>query len=226
MLIKVSRQNFNATLDASFQIEPISSGERPNAQVTVSGAPEINSAFARNGFGHNNGFAREPLDAPNVTLLAHVARRGDIEVGAGSWLAGPESPGAIEGVEIRAPQRPGLRIETQALVLTRPARWSDWAAQGVFVGSRGRALALGGLRLRLVGEEADRFSLAVDALFLGSPIVSKRGRELEFISAAGADPLVGLRLAVVPERTSHVSGAVDAPRREPRVRVFRASTGG
>jgi len=218
LLIKVKRQDNNSSLDASFQIEPISGEARPNALVSLSGASEAGFEFAGNG-------ADLSREVGGVSLLAHVARRGDVEVGAGVWAAGPESPGAIEGFEIRGPQRPDLRIEAQALVLTRPTRWLDWVPQGVFAGSRGRALPLCGLRLRIAGEAAQHFTLAADALFLGSPIASKRGRELEFVSAAGADPLVGLRLAVLPVQASHVSGAVAVTRREPRVRVFRATTG-
>lgn len=227
LLIKVKRQNDTSSLDASFQIEPISGEARPNALVTVTGSAQVGFAgFGLELAGKGAVGSREVAAVPLVSLLAHVARRGDVEVGAGVWAAGPESPAAIEGFEIRGPQRPGLRVEAQAMALTRPTRWLDWVPQGVFAGSRGRALPLGGLRLRLAGEAAEHFTLAADALFLGSPIASKRGRELEFVSAAGADPLVGLRLAILPEKVTHVSGAVAAaPRGEPRVRVFRATTG-
>ena len=97
---------------------------------------------------------------PSFSILGHLSRRGDVEVAAGEWLGGPQLPRAIEGLEIRAPQGSNTRIEMQVLVGTDPPRWLDWVAHGVFVGTRQRALPLSGIRLRLVGSDADRFEPA------------------------------------------------------------------
>jgi hypothetical protein len=217
--VKILRQSVRASLDASFLLEPIGS---ENAASTV--APNGGSAVAPASLFPVDGTAK-------FSLLAHVSRRGDIEVGAGEWVAGPQAPAAIEGIEIRATWASGPRIEIQPMVASNPPRWLDWTPAGVFAGSRGRFLSLAGLRIRLVGDGAARFVLSADALFLGSAIVSKRGREIELVGAAGSDPLVGLRLDMAPEAVSAVNTAAAAdaafsPRRtEPRVRVFRAAVG-
>jgi hypothetical protein len=115
-------------------------------------------------------------------------------------------------------------------VATDPLRWLDWAPMGSFAGTRRRALSLAGLRLRLVGEGASRFVLSADALFLGSPVQSRRGREIELVGAVGGDPLVGLRLEVTPaeslaSQAAIVAGvAVAEQRPESRIKVFRAAS--
>jgi hypothetical protein len=96
----------------------------------------------------------------------------------------------------------------------------------VFAGSRGRNQPLLGLRLRLTGDLAHRFTINADTLFLGSPILTKRGREVECVSYAGRDPLVGFRFEICPERRLSVRPSVSIPERDaesPRVRVFRAA---
>ena len=223
--VKVMRQSVGASMDAVFRLEPIFGVGRVSSAVSEDGAAaEVASAPAA-------------VDGSRLRLLAHVSRRGDVEVGAGEWVGGPNAPAAIEGLEIRGSLAPDLRIEIQALVGTNPLRWMDWVAPGVYAGSRGRALVLAGLRLRLVGEAASRHVISAEALFLGSPILCKRGREIELVGGAGGDPLVGLRLEVAPAaaaaaassmleavgNAASVNMALAPQRSEPRVRVFRAA---
>jgi hypothetical protein len=217
--VKIMRQSVRASLDASFRLEPVIGAERSASTFAPGGGQAAPAPFV-------------PVEgARKFSILAHVSRRGDIEVGAGEWVAGPQSPAAIEGIEIRASWASGPRIEIQPLVASNPPRWLDWTPAGVFAGSRGRFLSLAGLRIRLVGEEAARFILSADALFLGSAIVSRRGREIELVGAAGSDPLVGLRLDMALEAASVIGNGLTADaafspqRTEPRVRVFRAAVG-
>ena len=85
-----------------------------------------------------------------------------------------------------------------------------------------------GLRLRLTGDQAHCSIVNADALFLGSPIMNRRGREIECVSQAGRDPLVGFRFEICPERRLSVRSTGSLPERdaEPRVRVFRAAAAG
>ena len=171
-------------MDAVFRIEPVSGVERAGAAARLeAGSPNALPTFS-------GGDAK-------FKLLAHVSRRGDVDVGAGEWVAGPNAPAAIEGLEIRGSANSALRFELQPLVATTPPRWLDWVSSGGFAGTRGRGLPLAGVRVRLVGAEASRFVLSADALFLGSAIQSKRGQEIELIGSPGGDPLVGLSLDVV-----------------------------
>jgi hypothetical protein len=87
--------------------------------------------------------------------------------------------------------------------------------------------------MRLVGPSAERFLLQVEALFLGSAILARKGREVELVGSGGVDPLVGLRLTLSPLALASVEGltpvrgpvaesAVREQRGESRVKVFRA----
>jgi hypothetical protein len=212
--LKIRAQGVEGSLDASFRIEPILYAGAPAAVAPQAAAQDAGGA----------GFK----------LVGHVARRGDVAVDPGVWIAGPESPAPIEGVGVLGALPAGLGVEIQPLVGTSPPRWLDWAPPGAFVGTRGRALPLVGLRMRLAGERAADFDLAVDALFLGSPIVSRRGRDIEVIGPAAGDPLVGLRLDLVSggvesdiraqDQASPESHSVER-RKERKMRVFRAAAG-
>lgn len=223
LLIKLIRQSADSSFEATFRLEFVVAGDAAASSVTVGASADARGQVANDVDG-------------GLRLCAHVARRGDVEVSAAQWVAGPGAPAAIEGVEIRGALPGGVRIDTQVLVATNPPRWLDWAPAGVFAGTRGRAMPLAGVRLKLSGRFAERFVICADALFLGSAIVSKRGSEIELVGSGGADPLVGLRLDVAPAAPANIahdahlsSAAVNSvileQRNEPRVRVFRAQTG-
>jgi hypothetical protein len=78
----------------------------------------------------------------------------------------------------------------------------------------------------LQGAAAESLELAAEALFLGSLVTAKRGREIELVSNTGADPMVGLKLGlrVVEKAAVAPFSVVGGNERGPRVRVFRAST--
>lgn len=153
-------------------------------------------------------------------LTGHLSRRGDVQVGSGQWLGGPRQPLPIEGLQVARLPR-GVDLEYQVLVGTRPAQWSPWMRAGEFAGTRGKALSLLGVRLRLGGEAAAR--IRAEALFLGAPVVSRTGRQVEFIGVSERDPLVGLSLAIdVAEDAGRAEPRRVAPEGAGRVRVFRA----
>jgi hypothetical protein len=161
---------------------------------------------------------------PVVSFLAHIANVGDASFGQNVWAGGPQSPGAVEGLQIICDAESPL--EMQVLVGGRPARWSDWVGAGNYSGTRGYGLPLLGLRLRL-RPEAVGLEIVAEALFLGALVASQRGRVVEFVSGSGVDPLVGVKIALeaAAERRPGASGGAEtsASVREPRVRVFRAS---
>lgn len=220
--IKLIRQNIDASFEASFRLE-----------FVVPGGGEVDSVLGR---APEVAIERGCIDAASsLRVCAHVARRGDVEVPAAQWVAGPGAPAAIEGIEIRGALPEGVRIYTQVLVPTNPPRWLEWAPEGVYAGTRGRAMPLVGLRLRLGGEAAARFVIRGEALFLGAAVVSKRAREVEFVGSGAADPLVGFRLDL--ESASPVAADVKPPKSRvtasqaamehqagSRVRVFRAAS--
>ena len=86
----------------------------------------------------------------------------------------------------------GRRESTPSFKCCRRAKsskWSGWIGAGAFAGSRGESRPFSGVRLRLTGDQAHHFILNAEAVFLGSAIMSKRGREVECVSQAGRDPL-------------------------------------
>lgn len=214
--IKLSRRSVEAAFDASFKIELISAAipTAPHA-----GANPAVEAFADNSLG--------------LRIRAHVARRGDVEVGDAEWVAGPNAPAAIEGLEVCGVLPAGLQIEMQVLIAASRPCWLDWTAPNVFCGTRGRATPLLGVRFRLVGPASASFVINAEALFLGSPLVACRGVNVELLSPSGVDPLVGLKLGLSLLVPAHVdvddrySGAT-APyalqecKAQSRVRIYRA----
>ncbi|MCZ8375766.1 MAG: hypothetical protein O9342_10345 [Beijerinckiaceae bacterium] len=145
-------------------------------------------------------------------LIGHVARRGDIKVGNGNWICGPEAPMAIEGLQILWPEAPeGVDILLSAVVGTTTRRPQPPVRIGHFAGTRQKASPLVGLTLNLTGAATHLYSLTVEALFLGSPIVTKTGPYIELSGPTGMEPLVGLRLKVSgPDLDESVPASIPA----------------
>ena len=206
VVIGLRRGAADSSLDASFRLEPI---------VLADAATPVT--------------ASEPLALAATTpaplsFRAHLANIGDADFAQGVWVGGPDRPAALEGLQIVA--EAGAALEMQVLVGSRPPRWSEWVGAGQFAGTRGHNLSLVGVRLRLKPEAAG-VEIAAEALFLGALVAAQRGRQVEFVSPSGVDPLVGVKFAVQPalDMAERGVGGAETParERESRVRVFRAS---
>jgi hypothetical protein len=117
----------------------------------------------------------EPVAAPEV--MAHIQRMGDVGCKLGEWLGEKGSRQWIEGFGMApgngiAPED----IEYQA-VLGR--NWlSPWVDGGKFCGSRGMALPLLGIKVRLKGAVAKTFECSYSATFVdGSAVGPVNGGE-------------------------------------------------
>jgi Clostridial hydrophobic W len=100
-----------------------------------------------------------------MEMVAHIQGRGDVGAMLGDWLGEKGSKSWIEGFGI-APNKvvAPKDIEYQA-VLGRG--WlSPWVEGGQFCGSRGMALPVLGLRLRLRGAAADTHDVFYSATFV------------------------------------------------------------
>ncbi len=134
----------------------------------------------------------------DVSVLAHVSRRGDVVLPAGDWICGPQLPMAIEGLELRWKNRPaGIDLMTSVTVKSREIKAIGPVVSGQFAGTRGKAAPLTGVTFTLSGPDAGSYILRCDAVFLGSPVTSKSGRTIELSGSTGMEPLVGLRLFVI-----------------------------
>ncbi len=97
--IGVKRKGSNGSLDAAFRLESIGGlsiveGSEANTDGLVARpepalSPELGAVT-------NAGASADAL------FVAHISRRGDVWVGPGEWAAGPDAPGRIEGLEMRA----------------------------------------------------------------------------------------------------------------------------
>ena len=161
--------------------------------------------------------AHSASSAADLDVLAHVARRGDVQVASGGWIAGPDSPAQIEGIRIQC-RGAELAVSAQVLNSQKPGVWSPWWPAAEFVGTRQQASPLTGLRLRLVGRDAQRFEIDAEAVFLGKPVQRQAGSEVVLTTQGGLDPLVGLKLSLRP--STRQEGAATAT--SPRIRVFRS----
>lgn len=167
---------------------------------------------------------------PDFTLddfevIGHVARRGDVSVGANEWIAGPTAPSQIEGLSIHWPGKPdGLTLRYSVEVGGNGRSSPQTVRLGQFSGTKGRALPLVGLTLELDGEGAPDYELTVEGLFLGSSPVRLRGEKVSLRSPGGRAPLVGLKIGI--ERNSATTrgesrGNMQASTLASGVRVFR-----
>jgi hydrophobic W protein len=136
-----------------------------------------------------------PAVAPSTDaeLIAHVQRTGDVPAKIGEWIGQRGSRLWIEGFSLMP--RNGVKpadIEYQA-VLGRG--WmSPWIEGGKFCGSRGMALPLLGLKLRLKGNAAKTYECSYSATFVdGSsigPVAAGDTCEAESLAALESFQLV------------------------------------
>jgi hypothetical protein len=161
-----------------------------------------------------------------LQFLAHVAGRGDIVVPDGEWIAGPELPSQVEGIELQWPGKPaGIEFEYMVTVGTRPAQRLPLRRIGEFAGTRGRGIPITSFAVSLRGANAQNYSLQLEGLFLGAPLISKKGRELVLTGPTGREPLVGLRMSLLGARSAAEKSDSTEPARpsrsKDRVRIFR-----
>ncbi len=104
-----------------------------------------------------------PEAAPEI--MAHIQRQGDVGGQIGQWIGTAGSKAWIEGFGLAPSQLiTAADIEYQG-VLGRG--WlSPWVEGGKFCGSRGMALPLLGLKIRLKGEAAKQFDCTYAATFI------------------------------------------------------------
>ena len=205
--ITAQASSAGGSLDAELQLEPV---RRTESRVAVakpepvaSGAPSLGREFAG---------------------IAHVSRIGDVELVDSLWIGGPDAPAPIEALGLRCAPQAGS-VHYQVLV-SGAARWSEWLSDGALGGSRGRARPLTGVRIRFAPASGSEATLDGEALFLGSALVRKEGPELEFVSSAGVDPLVGIKLGLKRRLPQSIArpGIAAASSPSGRVRVFKASS--
>ena len=160
---------------------------------------------------------RQPPVAGGVAdLLAHVQSHGDVGGRLGQWLGEPGSKLWVEGFAIAPVSAiPASDIEYQA-VLGRG--WlSPWVEGGQYCGSRGMALPILGLKVRLRGASADTHECRVTASFVDGSRIGPVGAG-EACEAESLSPVEALMVEIVPRGQVTGGAAKGAKATKPRAR--------
>lgn len=146
--------------------------------------------------------AQQPAPAVTVApgtepeVMAHIQRMGDVSGMVGDWIGVKGSKNWIEGFGM-APKGDvkSEDIEYQG-VLGR--NWlSPWVEGGKYCGSRGMALPLLGIKVRLKEEAAERFDVSYSATFIdGTEIGPVHGGET--CEAESLAPLESFQIEIRP----------------------------
>ena len=175
----------NKGMDAAPRLQVLRLSGEPNAPA----APEPAAATAP---------APKPAAEPeqpeaNPEVMAHVQRMGDVGVKLGEWLGLKGSRQWVEGFGL-APAN-GIALEDIEYQAVLGRNWlSPWVEGGKFCGSRGMALPLLGIKIRLKGAAARAFDCSYSATFVdGSavgPVNAGEACEAESLAALEAFQVV------------------------------------
>jgi hypothetical protein len=164
---------------------------------------EPNGAASGHGVGTGNSAATAP-NGPSPEIMAHVQRTGDVSGKVGEWIGFRGGRQWLEGFGLA----PTVSITPEDIeyqgVLGR--NWlSPWVDGGKYCGSRGMALPLLGLKVRLKGNAATTFECTYSATFVDGSAVGpvSAGEACEAESLA---PLEAFQIVVRP-RVAKVEAA-------------------
>lgn len=129
-------------------------------------------------------------------MLAHIQSRGDVTAAFGTWLGDRGSQNWIEGFSLKAPHGIAPADLTYQAVLGRG--WlSPWVESGEYCGSRGMALPLLGLRVRLSGGAAEQYDVTCNASFVGGAGAGPVGND-ETCEGDTLGPLEAFQIILTP----------------------------
>jgi hypothetical protein len=132
--------------------------------------------------------------ARKAEVLAHVQARGDVAVPLGEWMGEKGSGRWIEGFAIAPDGIAPSDIEYQAVL---GKGWlSPWVEGTQFCGSRGMALPVLGLRVRLRNEISKTSALRIEASFIDGSTAGPVA-DGEVCEGAALAPLEAFRVEVV-----------------------------
>jgi hypothetical protein len=137
-----------------------------------------------------------PGDDAHPEVVAHIQRAGDVAGDLGQQIGTPGSQTWIEGFGL-APRGPVLPSEIEYQGVLGRGWLSPWVEGGKFCGSRGMALPLLGLKIRLKGDAAEKFNCTYSATFVDG----SRTGPIAMGDACEADSLAALesfRIEITP----------------------------
>ena len=202
-------------MDAAPRLQVLRLNGEPNAPAALDPSAIASAVATTSGPAQAPSHAAaSPLDKPaaNPEVMAHIQRMGDVGCKLGEWLGIKASRQWVEGFGIAPTDGIALDdIEYQA-VLGR--NWlSPWVTGGKFCGSRGMALPLLGIKVRLKGAAAKTFQCSYSATFIdGSTIGPVAGGE-----ACASEGLAALEAFQVVIRPRTAQPAPKLPAAKPAV---------
>jgi len=162
-------------------------------------------------------------------IVAHIQRTGDVGGRIGEWIGTRGSRSWIEGFSIKP--REGLAPEDIEYQGVLGRGWlSPWVDGGKFCGSRGMALPLLGLKVRLKGAAARQWDCSYEATFTdgsnAGPVSADETCEAESLASMEAFRIELRRRdsQAAPER-EQTAGAKPARPARPAARVVRPGGG-
>jgi hypothetical protein len=195
-------------LDAAPRLQVLRLSGEPNAASATDSAAAPAAAANAPQSGGAESQAAPPV--PNPDVMAHIQRMGDVGCALGEWLGIKGSRQWVEGFGMApldgvAPED----LEYQA-VLGR--NWlSPWVESGKFCGSRGMALPLLGLKVRLKGAAAKTFECNYSATFVDGTAVGPIGSG-ETCEAESLAALESFQVVVSPRDTKASAKTSPAPK--------------
>ena len=163
-----------------------------------------------------------PASAPTVPaemrkamdMIAHIQGRGDVGCMLGDWMGEQGSRAWIEGFAV-APTQDVLPADIEYQAVLGRGWLSPWAEGGQFCGSRGMALPVLGLRLRLRGAAAQTHECSYSATFVDGTAIGPvpAGEACEAESLA---PLESFQIIL------HKRGAAPKPVEKPAAKAAPA----
>ncbi len=152
-----------------------------------------------------------------VDMIAHIQGRGDVGAKFGDWLGEKGSKRWIEGFAI-SPTKDIAPTDIEYQAVLGRGWLSPWAEGGQFCGSRGMALPVLGLRVRLRGAAADAWDCACSATFIDGtstgPVAAGEACESEALA-----PMESFRIEVF----ARGEGPTRAPDADARRRAAAAA---
>ena len=149
-----------------------------------------------------------PAPEEGWEVAAHVQRRGDRLGRLGEWMGERGSQNWIEGFAV-APTRQVRPADIEYQAVLGKGWLSPWSEGGQYCGSRGMALPILGLRVRLKGEVARTHALRVSATFTDGTAVGPVS-DTETVEASSLAPLEAFLVEITPNETAAVHPVVEA----------------
>ncbi len=174
---------------------PVAQGEAGQAMPGIGSRGPAEAARA-------GGVVPAPAPASGVTpaeaeVAAHVQGRGDVLTRLDEWMGERGSQRWIEGFAI-APRQPVTRDDIEYQAVLGRGWLSPWSDGGHYCGSRGMALPILGLRVRLRGAAAERFDCRVSATFVDGTAIGPTDTG-EACEAESLAPLEAFHIEIAPK---------------------------